>query len=145
MDLIPFNPFKNIEQWFEDDDWALPVISPSSLKEPAMDIYQTDKELIAELNLPDFNPEKIDISVKNQVLIVKGENEKKEEEKKKNYWRKEIRRGSFEKIIRLPIEVDEDKIEADYDKGILKIVMPKKNPSSTSEEKKIKVKTKENA
>jgi HSP20 family molecular chaperone IbpA len=48
-----------------------------------MDIYQTDKELIAELNLPDLNPEKIDISVKNQVLTVKGESEKKEEEKRK--------------------------------------------------------------
>ena len=141
MDLIPFNPFKGLEQWFEDEDWALPVVSQSSFKEPAMDIYQTDKDVIAELNVPDFDPEKIDISVKNQVLTVKGESEKKEEEKKKNYWRKEIRRGSFEKAIRLPVEIDEDKVEASYEKGILKIVMPKKTPSPTVEEKKVKIKT----
>ncbi len=142
MDLVPFNPFKNIEQWFEDEDWALPIISQSSFKEPAIDIYQTDNDVVVEMNVPDFDPEKIDISVKNQVLTVKGETEKKEEEKKKNYWKKEIRRGSFERSIRLPIEIDEDKVEATYDKGILKIVMPKKFPSSTAEEKKIKVKSK---
>jgi len=141
MNLIHWNPFQDLDRWFENEDWALPVIPSSFLKEPAMDIYQTDKEVVAEFNLPGLNPDQVNISIKNQILTVKGEKEEKEEEKKKDYWRKEIRRGSFERMVKLPVEVDEDKVEASYEKGILKIVMPKK--VSSSSEKKIKIKIKD--
>ncbi|MGB9847659.1 MAG: Hsp20/alpha crystallin family protein [Minisyncoccia bacterium] len=142
MSLIQWSPFRDLERFFEDDDWFLPVVSASFFKEPAMDLYQTDNEVIAELNLPNIDPEKVEVSVKDQVLKIKGSTEGKEEEKKKNYWRKEIRRGEFERLVRIPVEIDEDKVEAHYEKGILKVIMPKKSPSH-SEEKKIKIKTKD--
>jgi len=106
-----------------------------------MDIYQTEKDVIAELNIPGFDPKKIEVSVNNQVLTVKGEMQETEEEKKRDYWRKEIRKGSFERMVRLPAEVDENKVEATYEKGVLKIVMPKKE--SSTQTKKIPIKTKD--
>ncbi|HOK20851.1 MAG TPA: Hsp20/alpha crystallin family protein [Candidatus Paceibacterota bacterium] len=141
MKLVPRNPFEDLEKWFEDEDWALPIVPSSAFKEPAMDIYQTEKDVIAELNIPGFDPKKIEVSVNNQVLTVKGEMQETEEEKKRDYWRKEIRKGSFERMVRLPAEVDENKVEATYEKGVLKIVMPKKE--SSTQTKKIPIKTKD--
>ncbi len=140
MSLIPWKPFSDMERFFGDEDWFLPVLPKTKISEPAMDVYETDKEVIAEVNAPGYDPEKIDVSVKNGLLVVKGEFEEKKEEKEKNYWRKEIRRGSFERMTRLPAEVDENKVEATYEKGILKIVIPKLKKAKP--EKKIKVKSK---
>lgn len=139
MALIPWRPLSDWERFFEED-WFLPLIPISEKIKPAMDLYETDKEVIAELDLPGFDPEKIEISVEDGVLKVTGEMEEKKEEKEKGYWRKEIKRGSFERMVRLPVEVKEDKIEATYDKGILKIVMPK---AETKPPAKVKVKVKE--
>jgi len=141
MSLIKWNSFRDLDRFFEDD-WFLPVVSSSFFKEPAMDLYQTDKEVIAEVNLPDIDPDKVDVSVKDQTLTIKGLTESKEEEKKKDYWRKEIRRGEFKRIVHIPVEINEDKVEAIYEKGVLKIIMPKKN-SLQSQEKKIKIKSKD--
>ena len=141
MSLIKWNSFRDLDRFFEDD-WFLPVVSSSFFKEPAMDLYQTDKEVIAEVNLPDIDPDKVDVSVKDQTLTIRGLTESKEEEKKKDYWRKEIRRGEFKRIVHIPVEINEDKVEAIYEKGVLKIIMPKKN-SLQSQEKKIKIKSKD--
>jgi HSP20 family protein len=137
MPLIPWKPFDELENFFEGDNWVFPV----KLGGPAMDVYETDKEVIAELNLPGMDPEKVNISVENQVLKVSGASEEKKEEKKKGYWRREIRRGSFERSVSLPVPVRKDKVDAVYDKGVLKIVMPK-TEKKPSQAKKIKIKTK---
>ncbi len=139
MSLIPWKQPFDLEKFFEDDDWFLPVFSSKNLAMPAMNLYETDKEVVAELNIPDFDPEKIDISVENGILKVSGKADEEKEEKKRNYWKKEIKKSSFERIVRLPTEVKEKATEATYDKGVLKIVMPKlavKPPS------KIKIKIK---
>lgn len=137
MAIIPWKPF-DIDKFFEDEDWFLPMAGWVGLK-PAMDIYETDKDVIAEINLPGIDPEKIDISVKDGILKVSGSSEEKKEEKEKGYWRKEIRRGSFERSARLPAQIKEDRIDAIYDKGVLKIVMPKAIEKEIEKRTKIKV------
>jgi len=139
MALIPWKPFNALDKFFEDEDWLWPAF-PLRSTLPAMDIYETDKELVAEINLPGVDPEKIDISIKDNLLSVSAKTEEKKEEKEKGYWRKEIKSGLFERVVHLPVAVKEDKIEATYDKGVLKIVMPKAEAKPTS---KIKVKVKE--
>ena len=129
-----------MDRFFSDEDWMLPAMPGMKMLPPAMDVYETEKEVIAEITAPGYDADKIDISVKNGILTVRGGMEAKKEEKDKNYWRKEIRKGSFERIVRLPAEVDESKVEATYDKGILKIAMPKTRKGKP--ENKIKVKTK---
>lgn len=141
MAIIPWKPFFNIDRFFEDEDWFLPVLTKNKIFEPAMDLYETDKEVIAEINAPGYDSDKFEVSVNDGLLKIRGEMEEKKEEKKRNYWRKEIREGSFEKVVRLPTAVDENKVEATYEKGILRVVMPKIK-KETKTEKKIKVKTK---
>jgi len=139
MPIIPWKPFSDLDKFFGDDDWFLPIIPHWDTAKPAMDVYETDKEVIAEVNLPGIDPEKVDVSVKDGVLKVSGGMEEKKEEKEKGYWRKEIRKGSFERMVRLPVTVKEDAIDATYEKGVLKIVMPKTETKPTS---KVKIKIK---
>ncbi len=140
MALIPWRPFSDFERFFEDDDWFLPVIpSWQAITKPAMDVYETDKEVVAEVNVPNFDPEKIEVSVKDGVLTVSGKMDEEKEEKRKDYWRKEIRRGSFERMVKLPVAVKENAVEASYEKGILKVVMPKAEAKAAT---KVKIKDK---
>lgn len=139
MSLIPWKPFSDIDKFFGDDDWLLPVFPRTELVKPAMDIKETDKEVIAEVEIPGFDPEKVDVAVEDGVLRVKGSTDEKKEEKEKGYWRREIRKGSFERVVRLPVAVKEDAVEATYEKGLLKIVMPKAGARPSS---KIKIQVK---
>jgi HSP20 family protein len=139
MSLIPWKPFSDIDKFFSDEDWLLPVFPRAELTKPAMDVKETDKEVIAEVEIPGFDPEKVDVSVEDGVLRVKGSMDEKKEEKDKGYWRKEIRKGSFERMVSLPVAVKEDAVEATYEKGVLKIVMPKAKTKPTS---KVKIQVK---
>jgi HSP20 family protein len=92
---------------------------------PAIDMYEDKDNVIVETQLGGIDPEKVDISIENNVLTIKGESEKKSEVEDKNYYRKEIRRGSFYRSIPLPTKVDGDKASAESGEGILKITVPK--------------------
>jgi HSP20 family protein len=139
MSLIPWKPFSDLDRFFGDDDWLMPVFPRVELTKPAMDVKETDKEVIAEVEIPGFDPERVDVSVEDGVLRVKGSMDEKKEEKEKGYWRKEIRTGSFERMVRLPVAVKEDAVEATYEKGLLKIVMPKAEAKPSS---KVKIQVK---
>jgi HSP20 family protein len=141
MSLIPWKPFPDLDKFFGDDDWLMPIFPRTELSKPAMDIKETEKDVIAEIELPGFDPANVEVSVENGVLRVNGKMDEKKEEKEKGYWRKEIRRGSFERMVRLPVAVRENAVEANYEKGVLKIVMPKAEAKPKS---KIKIKVKEN-
>lgn len=140
MALIPWRPFHDLDRFFEDEDWFLPIVPRWKVTEPTMDLYETEKDVVAEMEVPDIDPAKIDIEVEGDVLRVSGKTEEKKEEKEKNYWRREIRRGAFERMVRLPAAVHKDKIDATYEKGLLKIVMQKEEAKLKT--KKIPVKEK---
>jgi len=134
--LVP-RDFFDMDRFFDEENLRFPQLFPVKLSEPALDIYETDKEVVAELSAPGFDPKKIEATVENQYLRIKGSTEKEKEEKKKEYWRKEIKKGSFERLVRLPSAVNEKKIKASYKKGVLKIVMPK---VIVTKKKKVKIK-----
>jgi HSP20 family protein len=92
---------------------------------PAIDMYEDKENIIVETQLGGINPENIDISIENNILSIKGESEKKSEIDEKNYYRKEIRRGSFYRTVSLPTKVDGDSAKAINEDGILKITIPK--------------------
>lgn len=137
--LIPWKPFSDLDKFFSEEDWLLPVFPRLEMIKPAMDIKETDKELVAEVEIPGFDPEKVEVSVEDGVLTVKGAMDEKKEEKEKGYWRREIRRGSFERMVRLPSPVKEEAVEATYEKGVLKVVMPKVKAKPSS---KVKIQVK---
>ncbi len=104
---------------------------------PAIDVSETDNEVLVKVDLPGVNPDDIEISLSENILTIKGEKKKEEEEKKENFYRMERYYGSFMRSIQLPCEIEEDKISATYKDGVLKIVLPKK-----PEEKKKVIKVK---
>lgn len=135
MALIPWKPFSNLDKFFEEEDWLLPVFPKIDLTKPAMDIKETDKEIIAEVEIPGYDPEKIEVTVEDGILRVQGTMDEKKEEKGKGYWHQEIHRGSFERMIRLPVPVKENEAKANYEKGILTITIPKAKVKPSSKVK----------
>ncbi|MFA6194705.1 MAG: Hsp20/alpha crystallin family protein [Patescibacteria group bacterium] len=127
MSLIKWAPFFSE---FDDMDKMMGEMLPAVRGNqfgftPAIDMYEDKDSVVVETQLGGIDPEKVDISIENNVLTIKGESEKKSEVEDKNYYRKEIRRGSFYRSIPLPTKVDGDKALATNEEGILKVTIPK--------------------
>ena len=106
---------------------------------PAMDVYETEDAVVVEAPLVGIKPEDVEINIENGVLSVRGESKKEHEVDDKNYYRKEIRSGSFHRRVALPNTVKEDEVSAEYEDGILKITAPK---AAEPEKKRITVEIK---
>jgi HSP20 family protein len=92
---------------------------------PALDMYETDTAVVVETPLAGVNPENVEVSVQKGVLVIKGESKQEHEVEEKNYYRKEVRNGSFYREVPLPTAVIEDKVTAEFENGMLKITAPK--------------------
>jgi len=106
---------------------------------PATNVVENDKSFEIEFAIPGMSKEDIKINVENNVLTVSSEKETEKEEKEKNFTRKEFAYGSFSRSFTLPKTVDVEQINANYDNGILKIGLPKKEEAKTKLIKEIKV------
>jgi len=118
-----FDPFEDMDKIFSD--FAPAMTGKKALFVPAIDMYEEKDNVIVETELAGIDPDKVDISIENDMLVIKGEGEKKSEVEDKNYYRKEIRRGSFYRSIALPTHVEGDKASAIATDGVLKISIPK--------------------
>ena len=88
-----------------------------------------------------LDPKNIEVEVKDNVLRVEAKQEEKKEEKRKGYYRKEMSKGYYKRAVPLPVEVVGEKATADYQEGILKVVIPKQKPKKETK-KGVKVKVK---
>lgn len=143
MALIRWDPFHELDRMF-DEDWGLVPMTKyvnRTLWSPAIDVSQTDKDVIVEVAIPaGIDPEKVDISIEGDILTARGDTgEIEKEQNEKHYHRREIRRESFERPVMLPAKVKADAAEAVCEKGILKITVPKVKPEQA---KKVSVKMK---
>ena len=127
MSIIKWTPFfPEFDDMEEAMNSMLPTVRGKQFGfTPAIDMYEDKDNIIVETQLGGINPENVDISIENNVLCLKGESEKKSEVDDKNYYRKEIRRGSFYRSISLPTKVDGENAKALNEDGILKITIPK--------------------
>ena len=123
MNLIRWSPF--FEPFDEMDRFlsTVPANQPGFV--PSLDIYQDRDNLTVETAISGVKPEEVDITIDNNVLTIAGRSEKKSEVDEKNYYRKEIRSGSFHRSVALPVPVSGDQAKAEYADGILKITIPK--------------------
>jgi len=121
--------------------WAPMMLDPFQEMDsiPAIDMYEDKDNVIVETQLAGIDSNKVDISIENDVLCIKGEAEKQSEIDEKNYYRKEIRRGSFYRSIQLPTHVLGNEAKALSEVGILKITIPK---APEAKPNKIKIETK---
>ena len=96
---------------------------------PAVDIYETENEVVVKADLPEVDEKKIDIHVENNVMVLKGERELSKETSEENYLRVERRYGSFTRSFTLPSNIDSGRITAKYSDGVLRVVLPKREES----------------
>jgi HSP20 family protein len=92
---------------------------------PRMDMAETDDSIEITAELPGVDEKDLDVSVEGDVLTIKGEKKSESEEKKKDYHVVERSYGSFRRSIRLPGVVDPEKVKAAFEKGVLKVTLPK--------------------
>ena len=129
--IMRWSPMRDIERFFEEDFWS------GADFVPAMDVYQDKDNVIVETSVAGIDPEKIEVNIENDVLTVSGVTMSKQEVKREDYYRKEIREGSFSRSVILPMHVKGDQAEAECKNGILRVTVPK---SEEAKPKKISVK-----
>ena len=103
---------------------------------PAVDVYEDEHTVTLKIEVPGIDEKDIDVRVENNTLTVHGERKIEKEEKEENYRRVERHYGSFTRTFALPTTVDTENVSATYDKGVLKISLPKK---AEAKPKQIKV------
>jgi HSP20 family protein len=104
-----------------------------------MDVREEPDKFVLEADLPGVDEKDVTVMLADGVLTIKGERKDGREEQKGDYHIAERSFGSFERTLRLPDGIDEGKIEASFDKGVLKIVAPKR-PEALKAERKIEIK-----
>ncbi len=123
MSMLRFTPIVpstfDLERFFEDG------LTRVSGLVPALDIYQTRDDVVVEAPLAGINPEQVSVAIENDVLTIEGKSEQQREVDEQEYYRKEVRYGSFHRSVALPAAVSGDKAKATYEQGVLKIVIPK--------------------
>lgn len=94
---------------------------------PRINVTETDSEIEATVELPGLSEEDIDLTLTRDGLMIQGEKKAEEEEEGKNYYRRERAYGYFQRTIPLPPDVvDRDKVEANFEQGVLTVTMPKR-------------------
>ena len=110
----------------------------SAIVMPSVDVRENDNEIIVEAEVPGMSEDDVDITLRDGVLTVKGEKKSEREEDKDDMHVTERSYGSFNRTFRLPDTVDEDKVTAALENGVLRVTLPK-SPEAKAPEKKIAI------
>ena len=109
-----------------DDAFTRPInLRDGGLSAPAVDMYQTDDEVVVKAALPGFKADEVQINVTGDLLTIRGEHKAEEEKQEKSWHIREQRWGTFERSVALPTDVVSDRADAAFENGILTIKLPK--------------------
>jgi HSP20 family protein len=145
-EIIPWRPFGELERMRREMDrlWdsffeERPRRKLEGVGEwlPSLDVSETKNDLVVKAELPGLEPKDIDISLSEGILTIKGEKKQEKEEKEENYHLIERSYGSFTRSVRLPREVQSERINASFKNGVLRVTLPK---SEEAKRKEIKIK-----
>lgn len=103
--------------------WGEPASRPWT---PAVDIFETENDLVLKADIPDVDPKNVGIQLENGTLTLKGERKFEQQQNGKGFHRIERSYGTFVRAFGLPDTVEADKVKADYKNGVLTITLPKK-------------------
>lgn len=133
------SPFEEMDRMFEEffpRRWMQPFRwdfhhwpELAQMKMPKVDIIDRDKEIVVKAELPGVAKDDINITITGNSVTIKATTSHEEKEEKGNYYRAEISRGSFTRTVTLPGDVDSSKAKANYNDGILELVIPKQEKS----------------
>ena len=126
MSLSRFDPLASLRLF--EDSFTRMVNEPRTNRpwSPAVDIYETENELVLKADLPDVELKDIDVRVENQTLTISGERKFDQEQTEKGYHRIERSYGSFVRSFAVPNTFDTDHIAAEFKNGVLSVMLPKK-------------------
>jgi len=147
MAIVKYNPFKELrtmqDQMNRMLDMAWNREFGEELKEgvwqPPVDIYEDEQSVVIKAEVPDVDQKDIEVRIENNTLTLKGERNHSSEIKKENYYRVERYFGQFQRSFSLPQSINQDKVQATCERGILTITLPKReevNPKQISVEVK---------
>lgn len=123
-----FSPWRIGSSWmspWEDFLWPETRMTPSETFVPSCDIEETDSEYILSFDVPGVKKEDIRVEAQDDQLIVSGERQDERKSKEGRTYYRESSYGAFERRMSLPPNVDSDKIEANFENGVLNVVIPK--------------------
>lgn len=134
MAIVRYNPFGELRAMQEQMNRLLDLAwnreSGEELREgvwkPPVDIYEDSANVFIKAELPGMDQKDIEVKIENNTLILRGERKHEQEVKKENYHRVERFYGSFQRSFSLPQTVDQENVKASCDKGVLTIILPKK-------------------
>lgn len=144
---LTLNPFDEVEHLFEDflnrGGWLQPFLRrglgdmESALgRTPRVDVIERDDEVVVKAELPGVSKDNLDVSIDENVLSIRASVHSEKKEEKGQYVRREMRRGEFQRNVRLPGQVAGDKATASFKDGVLEVTVPK---TATSTRKSIKI------
>jgi len=129
-EVVTWDPFRELAAWRERlqrmfGEW--PELGElEGTAGFAIDVYQDDQGYVVKAAVPGVKPEDVEITVDEDVLRIKAESKQEKEVKEDQYLRREIRWGTVQRALRLPPDVDVEKIEASFENGILPLRLPRK-------------------
>ncbi len=109
-----------------------PSMNAANVLKPQVDIGATDKEYCITIEVPGVDEKDVKIEIANDTMTIHGEKQQEKEEKEKNYYRVERSYGSFQRVLSLPEDADQEDIKAIFKKGVLTIKMPRKDVPKTA-------------
>ncbi|NMB95883.1 MAG: Hsp20/alpha crystallin family protein [Clostridiaceae bacterium] len=132
MSIVPWNPFKDMDSigrevssFFENSPFAFLGKNTS----PRVDVYQTENDVIVKAEIPGVSKEDLNIYIDENSIRLSGQAKKDTEFKDENVYRSERYYGSFSRTIPLPAEVKTEQAKAEYEDGILSIIVPRTEPA----------------
>jgi HSP20 family protein len=123
--LAKWDPFRDLMGVEEDFDRLMGRAFSRNAWVPALDVRETEDRFEVQVDLPGMEPEKVSVTFEDGMLTITGSREFSKEENEATYHRIERSYGSFARSIRLPRTADVEKIDASFDKGVLRITVPK--------------------
>jgi HSP20 family protein len=147
MELVPWRPFGELGSFRGEMDrlrnrlfGERPLVRAFAEEwSPSVDISETKDNFIVKAELPGLESKDVNVSISGDLLIIKGEKKKEEEEKDEHHYCVERYSGSFQRVFQLPTAVKGDKVEATFEKGVLKVTLPK---VEEAKKKEIEIKVK---
>jgi len=148
--MIPWRPFAELGRWESEMERRFANLlggrmqslfndrsgAELSIGEPAIDLYEEKDQIVIKAELPGMSKDDIQISLQDNVLVIRGEKKKEDQDEGKDYYRSERVYGAFIRTLPLPAEIDPDRIDAKFKNGVLEIRLPK---SEAAKKKQIKI------
>ena len=117
---------KSVNRMFDELVLRNPrVVTPPEEWKPAVEMYETASDVIIRAELPNIDPKKMEITVTEDILTLRGETEHEEEQKNRNYFYRELAYGTFTRTLKLPVPVKGPEAKATYKDGVLEVTIPK--------------------